>query len=164
MVLNYLPTILGGKKIGQIGKFLITGFSNTAVDFLVLSVLLFLAPAPSSVAYLVYKVIAFSVASTNSYILNKYYVFKSLSNLSSKTVEKKQGLNFIFSCLVGLLANVAVSTAIFSWLLSTYPDMPLLLAGNLGALSGTILCLWWNFVAYKYVVFKVRPTSGLTTA
>lgn len=165
MVLNYLPTFIKDKKIGQVGKFLITGCSNTFVDFFVLSVLLFFAPAPSSVAYLIYKVIAFSFASTNSYVLNKYYVFKSSTTLSSNAKhEKREGLSFLFSCLIGLLANVAVSTAIFSWLINTYPDMPILLAGNLGALSGTVLCLWWNFVAYKYVVFKVKPNSILTTA
>lgn len=165
MTLNSLPTILKDKKIGQIGKFLITGFSNTAIDFIILSTLLFLAPAPSSVVYIVYKVLAFSGASTNSYLLNKYYVFKSHALQSNENKQgNKQTINFVISCLIGLLVNVAVSTVIFSWLISKYPDMSTFLAGNIGALSGTAICLWWNFIAYKYVVFKTVNNSSLSTA
>ncbi|MDO8604604.1 MAG: GtrA family protein [bacterium] len=149
------------RKIGQVGKFLITGCSNTAVDFSIISILLFIAPAPSSLVYMAYKIIAFSAASTNSYFLNKYYVFKSLSS-GKKVISEK--VNFIFSCLVSLGVNVLVSTVVFAWLVSTYPDISLLVAGNLGALLGTAVCLWWNYVAYKYLVFKIEENPTASTA
>jgi len=128
---------------------------NTAIDFAVLNFLLYLFQINSSQhesLYVVFKVISFSLACTNSYFLNKHWVFKKEA---PDVVQKQELLRFISVSLVGLLVNGAVAFVVLTLGTKAYPLHPTLWA-NIGALTGIIFVLLSNFLGYKYLVFHQK--------
>jgi len=118
------------------------------IDFAVLNglVLIFI-PGKSTSLYILFKSISFLAAVINSYYLNKYWVFRE--QISTKS---KFGHFFVVS-VVGFFLNVATASLVFHVLSGTYPNQTQLIA-NAGAIVGTGVVLFWNFVGYKFFVFK----------
>ena len=91
------------KIIFQIAKFGCVGAANFAVDIGILNLLIFLSGSAAGVIYIVFKVISFTFAVTNSYIWNKIWTFK-------KTDTKETGKEFsqfIMVSVIGLILNAA---------------------------------------------------------
>jgi putative flippase GtrA len=130
----------------QIAKFILVGGLNTLVDLGVLNVLILVTDVAVGPFYVVFKSISFVAAVSNSYIWNKYWTFQSKNNDSKEVVQ------FFVVSLIGFLINVGFASAIVSWV-SIVGVSPKLMA-NLGALTGTFAGLAWNFIGYKFIVFK----------
>ena len=151
------------KKIAivwQLAKFVIIGVMNTLVDLGILTLLIFVFRAffqiDSSLvvlagvsAYSFYKATSFILANINSYYWNKYWTF-------SQNSEKKAGtefLQFFTVSLIGFLLNVFMASYVFRAInpfAGLNPDQWALI----GALAGSIAGLAWNFIGYKFIVFK----------
>ncbi len=131
----------------QVVRFGMVGVINTAVDLSVLNTLLFLDPGGRSGSrYALFKTLAFLVAVTNSYLLNRRFTFRS-----ERAASSAQMTQYLVVSLVGLLINVGVATAVVSFI-----PAPLALAAfwpSLAAMVGIPFGLVWNFVGYRYVVF-----------
>lgn len=143
------------KTVKQFGKFAVVGVLNTAVDLVVLTVLIMIEPSgKAGLVYAVFKAIAFVVANINSYIFNKFWTFKGEGGQKKTTFEFSQ--YFIIS-IIGMLINVSVATAVATYftLYEYYPSLALLENPwpQIAALFGTAGGLLWNFVGYKYIVF-----------
>ncbi len=133
----------------QVMKFILTGAANTAIDFIILNILLFLFGV-TSVKYAIFKTIAFLLALTNSYFLNKYWVFEKRVNKNSILRER---LSFVGLSTASLLLNSAVSSWVFA-VLGRTPDMfSPIVAANAGAVAGVVVVFILNFVFYKFIVF-----------
>ncbi|MFA5961813.1 MAG: GtrA family protein [Parcubacteria group bacterium] len=144
--------------IWQIAKFGVTGVLNVLVDMGVLSLLIaffrnsFQISANDAVFsvltfYSAYKAISFIVANINSYAWNKYWTF-------NQTGEKKsEFMQFFLVSIVGFIINVAVASLVFHL---GNPSGALAQGqwGLIGAAMGSIVGLVWNFVGYKFIVFK----------
>ncbi|MDB5187550.1 MAG: putative rane protein [Candidatus Kaiserbacteria bacterium] len=144
------------KTAGQLGKFLVIGVGNTAVDFIVLNILLLVMPLHISALFGVFKAISFGIASLNSYIWNKYWAFRNDRPYLSKSKERN---SFILVSLGGLCINTAASSFVFALLVQANPMISHIFAGNIGGLFGTAFGLVWNFIAYKYFVFRSTQTA-----
>ena len=151
------------KKIAivwQLAKFVIIGVMNTLVDLGILTLLIFVFRAffqiDSSLvvlagvsAYSFYKATSFILANINSYYWNKYWTF-------SQNSEKKAGtefLQFFTVSLIGFLLNVFMASYVFRAVnpfARLNPDQWALI----GAMAGSIAGLAWNFIGYKFIVFK----------
>ncbi|MCX6762133.1 MAG: GtrA family protein [Candidatus Moranbacteria bacterium] len=152
------------KKIAvfwQLGKFIVTGVLNVLVDMGVLSLLIYFFRTSLQIEakdlvfaglafltfYSVYKAISFIIANINSYIWNKYWTF-------GQTGEKKtEFLQFFLVSLVGFFINVAVASLVFH-LGNPTGDLAQGQWGLIGAAMGSIVGLAWNFIGYKFFVFK----------
>jgi putative flippase GtrA len=128
-------------------KFFVVGVLNTALDFVVLNICLFLfGTGAHGELFAFFKGISFLVAVTNSYILNKWWVFGHSMDPNAKEITL-----FLAISLGGFLINVFVSFAMFSlFLYEFYPHV----AANAGALMGTIVVFAWNFIGYRFFVFR----------
>ena len=146
------------KGIYQFAQFAAVGTLNTFVDIGVFNLAAFLfggAAAIGTVAFAVFKAISFLCATTNSFFWNKYWTFHS-------TDEAKAGqvASFFAVAVGGLLLNTGAGT--------------LINAAQPHALSLTMVRLWshliapgagvvasflWNFLWYKYVVFKKSASA-----
>src|SRR3989344_5322273 len=60
----------------QLSKFIATGFMNTAIDFGILNLLIFLSGTAAGAGYIAFKAVSFFTANINSYIWNRWWVFK----------------------------------------------------------------------------------------
>lgn len=136
-------------------KFSLVGAFNTAVDFAVLNVLIFLfGTGGHGELYVVFKTVSFLAAVVNSYYLNKTWVF-ARKNPVGESPRAKEGALFLAISSIGLLLNVAISAGVF---FIVTPILPISahFAANIGASLGSGAVLLWNFLGYKYIVFQDR--------
>ncbi len=149
--------------IKQFGKFVVTGFMNTGIDWGVLYLLLVLSGQNEGLYVLVFSAISFSIATINSFFVNKYWTF---SHKKSKRKDKaaKDFVQFLSVTLVGLLINAGITYLVSNFIppffglgiLDAYfpPEKIQDLWVMFGKALATGVSLIWNFLGYKLWVFK----------
>lgn len=141
-----MKNLLKKLKNNQAFWFSVIGGINTALDFIILFVLV-------SFGVKIFIANIFSTGTTFiiSFLMNKKITFKSVSNNKKELIREM--VLFILVTLFGLwvIQNIVISTAmpIFENLLKN-KRISLLLS----KLIATIFSLIWNFILYKKVVFK----------
>jgi len=136
------------KTIFQIIKFSLVGVVNTAIDLGVLNILMFASGITSGIFYSIFKAISFTAAVINSYFMNKYWTFGAKKG----EIEKEFSQFFLIS-IGGFIINVGSASIVVN-LIPNFLRVNPQLWGNVGALVGTFLGLAWNFLGYKFVVFR----------
>jgi putative flippase GtrA len=133
----------------QIFSFAVIGVGNTLLDFIILNILLWTTQIFSGPWLFIFNVISFSIATTNSYYWNKRWTFKNKSKDKTPVLFSQ----FFIVSIIGAAIN---STTVY--LIATYTD-PILglsdgLWANVAKIIATALSLIWNFLGYKFIVFK----------
>ena len=143
----------------QFIKFCVVGAANTLIDWGVLFGLMSLTGFTSGMYYSVQKGFSFIVAVINSYIFNKFWTFKA----KEKERVASEFSQFMIVSVVGLIINVTIASLVVNYI------APFSLAGRIalfmnisqdklwgifGAGVATIIALLWNFIGYKFWVFK----------
>lgn len=145
------------RNVREVARFVLVGASNTAVDFIVLNILIFIfGLTQSDPHFVILKSISFSIAAFNSYIWNKNFVFKKgKRNRSEQGLQKTiEFWKFIAVSVVGLFINTAVSSVIFSLASVQFSNFSPHTIANLSALFGSAVVFTSNFLGYKFLVFK----------
>ena len=163
--LGLVITHLIGKKFPiawQFGKFFVTGIINVLVDFGVLTLLIILVKKYFGIEsthillalgvlvvtiYSLYKAISFTIANINSYFWNKYWTFEKGGDKKSEFVQ------FFIVSIIGFIINVAVASFVFKYI-HPFSGMNYDQWALIGAAAGSIVGLAWNFLGYKFMVFK----------
>ena len=133
----------------QIGRFAIVGVLNTVLDFAVLNLLITMSGVTGGPMASVFKGVSFIVAVTNSYYWNKYWTFEF------QTKVNKELLQFFIISAIGFGFNIGA----FSFTVDVIGPIGNITPqtwANIGALSGTLAGLAWNFIGYKFIVFKKK--------
>ena len=145
----------------QFGKFFLTGIMNLLVDFgtLALVTVIFrnflhlnstdtmLTVGVAITFYSLFKAISFTVSNINSYFWNKYWTFDQAAG------KKSEFFQFFIVSIVGFVVNVVVASLVFNG----FSNSAALTADQwslIGAASGSVAGLFWNFFGYKFIVFK----------
>lgn len=147
--------------VWQFGKFLVIGVMNLLVDFGILAIatvafrsflganstdILFSAGVAVTF-YSLYKAISFTVANVNSYFWNKYWTFAKSEDKKSKFIQ------FFTVSIIGFLVNVITASLVFK-LIPPIGEMNYDQWGLIGAGVGSVAGLVWNFLGYKFIVFR----------
>ena len=145
IVANFLGKAI--PLIWQFAKFALVGVLNTAIDFGILNLIVFLTGVTQGIGIFFIAAISFSVATTNSYFWNREFTF------GSKKKAAKSFPIFFTVTLIGLLVNASVV-----YVLSTFV-LPQFIASanlrpNIAKVVATAITLFWNFAGYKLIVFK----------
>lgn len=135
-------------KYYQFVKFVALGFLNTAIDFGILNFLIYITGAASGSSFVLFKAASFAAANINSYIWNRYWVFSS----ERKEVGKEY-LQFLAISVASLAINVGLSSLVVNVIGARFGLSPEIWA-NVGAATGSAASLFWNFIGYKFIVFK----------
>lgn len=135
--------------IFQIAKFGCVGAANFAVDIGILNLLIFVFGTAVGVAYIVFKVISFTFAVTNSYIWNKIWTFKKTD---TKETGKEFG-QFIMISVIGLILNAAVAGFLVI-VIGPLGGIKVKTWASVSAAIASICVMAWNFIGYKFWVFK----------
>ena len=134
----------------QFSKFVATGFMNAAVDFGILNLLIYLTGIAGGGGYIVFKGASFIVANINSYIWNRAWVF---SGRAPSTDKRNEYVQFLVVSVVGLLLNVSAAVVVVSAIGPQF-GMSAKAWANMGAAAGSATGLLWNFLGYKFIVFR----------
>lgn len=136
----------------QIGKFVLVGGLNFLIDIGVLNLMMFLTGIVSGWFFSVFKGISFAVAVFNSYFLNKFWTFRSPGQRTAGGAGK-EFLTFLVVSLIGLGINNLSASLIVNW---AGPQWGISSGAwaNLGAIAASFLGMFWNFIGYKFIVFK----------
>lgn len=136
----------------QGAKFIIVGVANTLVDLGVLNLLIFISGISAGPTYSLFKGASFSLAVINSYVFNKFWTF-SASAQGYGGQRKKEFIQFFIVSLVGFGINVGVASLVVNVIGSQFGIADKLWA-NVGAMIATLIGMSWNFLGYKFIVFK----------
>lgn len=136
----------------QLARFGSIGVLNTAVDFMLFAALTNLA----GLHFVAANTISTGIVLGISFFLNGKLTFRS-------KLSRKNAALFLVTTLAGLWVLQPVVIAIFEPLLSPIlGDVPLEDAGLLAAkVVATGFSLTWNFILYKYVVFRGSSTPSV---
>lgn len=138
----------------QYGKFVLVGVLNTLVDLGMFNILVILAPGVSGIILPAFKAVSFLVAVTNSYMWNKYWVFKEEGERNKPSALNMGEASYFFAVSIGgLIVNLVTFAAAVS-LLSIVFSISTIVAGNISALAAALASMVWNFTGYKFLVFK----------
>lgn len=137
----------------QFAKFSAVGTLNSFIDFGVLNLLIFLTNIAVGWWFTIFKAISFLCATTNSYFWNRYWTFES--NTKPKVDEAAK---FYSIAIIGGFLNVSVASYIVNGV--TRPEfISVNLWANIAALCGIFSALIWNFIGYKFLVFKKNKVN-----
>jgi len=135
--------------IFQLFKFTLTGSLNTFIDFAVLNLLMNAFLITSGWYFSFFKIISFSCAAVNSYFWNKFWTFKK----KETKVGTKEFSQFYLITGISLLLNVGIASLIVNVIGAQFGLSETLWA-NVGAFIGVLGAFIWNFLGYKFIVFK----------
>jgi len=137
------------KVISQVVKFLEVGILNTFIDLGILNLLVWQTGITSGGYLAPLNTVSFLCAATNSYYWNKFWTFKS-----GVGIRRKEFLQFLIISVIGWGINTGIVVLGTTYLAPAFA----LSAGawvNVVKLSATLISMVWNFIGYKFIVFKV---------
>lgn len=140
------------KAFYQFGQFAAVGTLNSFIDIGVFNLETFLygTSAISTPLFAVFKAISFLCATTNSFVWNRNWTFGSTDKVNAGEVT-----GFYTIAIIGWAANVAVAT----FVKAIGPETKLWV-DLVAPIVGILVTFIWNFVGYKYFVFKKKPAAA----
>jgi len=129
---------------------MVIGFMNTAIDFAVLNLLMWATGIYSGRWIFLLNIGSVMVAVFNSYFWNKYWTFKARDAKETK----KEFLQFVLVTLVGMLINSSIVFGITTIVPLNFLGIGKEVWANLAKVAATGFSLIWNFIGYKFIVFK----------
>lgn len=137
------------KVIWQLAKFVVVGALNTFVDFGILGFLMWIFDVKKGVLYGFFRLISISCATFNSYFWNKFWTFEK-----GLRPKGKEFAGFYIITLVGAFINWAVSTSLVNLIGPQFHISATLWAGVVAPFVGVLCGFVWNFLGYKFFIFK----------
>lgn len=133
----------------QFVKFGIVGGLNSLLYLGALNLLITVTGVATGLGYTAFVSSAFVVAVVNSYVWNKYWVFRA----SQSGGGSGEFIKFVLVNLVGFLINVGAASFVVNVIGAPIGISPSVWA-NIGAVSAVFITLFWNFIGMKFIVFK----------
>lgn len=146
-VVSFLSRFL--PPFAQFGKFAAVGFSSTAIDFGVLNILSLATGITAGFILGGVNIPGFGVAVVSSYFWNKFWTFKAGGEGSLFQDFPK----FLAVAVVGLVLNSGIVIFVTTYtppFFGLNPQTHL----NIAKVIATLLVLFWNFLGFKFIVFR----------
>ncbi|MDP3792497.1 MAG: GtrA family protein [bacterium] len=137
----------------QFGRFSAIGFTNAAVDFGVLNLLIAWSGIAAGILYTLFKTISFIISVSHSYYWNRHWVFESQNQ------EKgKEFFEFISVYIIAAMINIGAASAVVNFVDPMF-GMNEKVWANIGAVTGSAVALVFSFAGVKTLVFKKKEDA-----
>ena len=141
----------------QFSSFFVIGVTNTVLDLLILYTLSSLSGWTQGFQAATLKAVSFAIVSLFSFYANRRWTFKERVTELNKTAKRYS--QFMIITAGGLLINTSIVGLVTKFISPLFipiinfqfTDKLWLLAASLMA---TAISLVWNFLGYKFIVFK----------
>ncbi|MDP1719145.1 MAG: GtrA family protein [bacterium] len=133
----------------QFAKYGAAGALSAFLDLGILNLFSLIFKIYSGPALLVFNVFSFLVATTNAYFWNKFWAFKK----EGDKPNIKEYARFICVTLTGLVINTAI-VFILTTVIGAPAGVSAAVWENVAKFSAIIPNVMWNFVGYKFFIFK----------
>ncbi len=137
--------------IYQLAKFVLVGGMNFLIDMAVLNFFVFYTGISAGLVQSGFKGISFCVAVINSYLWNKFWTFKRIT----QETAAKEFLQFLIVSIIGFSVNVGVDYVVIN-MFTPFAGILDKTWAQIGALIAAVIALVWNFLGYKFIVFDVK--------
>jgi len=135
--------------IFQMGKFFLIGVLTTLFDLGIMNILFWIFGRSTGWTYNLFKAISFLCATVAKYWGNKFLA----SEKKESEEMKKEFIQFLSITMISLLINVGVASFVVNTIKPQF-GLNIILWANVGAIIASIAGSLWNFVGYKFIVFK----------
>lgn len=133
----------------QLAKYLLIGVLATITDLGVLNFLIWTSGIAVGLWYSVFKGISFVVATSAKYFGDKFWAFEKME----KEGMGKEFTQFFMVTLIGLGLNVGVASLVVN-VIGPQFGMSEKIWANVGGIAAAFAVTAWNFIGYKFFVFK----------
>jgi len=133
----------------QLAKFLLVGALATIFDLGSLSIFIKFFGATAGLSYAMFKGISFIIATSTKYFVDKFWAFEKKETIGMG----KEFIHFFVVTIIGLGVNVGVASA-FVNILKPQAGISAEVWANLGGIAAVLFTFAWNFLGYKFIVFK----------
>ncbi|MBU6447526.1 glycosyltransferase [Patescibacteria group bacterium] len=139
----------------QLSKFAAVGILNTAINFGILNIASIFTGVTSGLAVGGFNIPATVVAASNSYVWNKYWVFKK--NKSKGFLSDAP--SFVAVTVIGIIIN---SMIVFAFTTYLNPVFGLSKGAwlNVGEIIATLVGIAVYFLGYKFIAFRIAPKQA----
>lgn len=147
---------LGGKLanrfafFAQLSKFVAVGFLNTAIDFGILNLLSMTTGIASGFILGGVNAPGFAAAVVNSYFWNQLWVFRGRSRDEGMFHDLPKFLVVVF---IGMFLNSGIVVFLTTYV-APWGGLNETIWLNVSKVIATALVLTWNFLGFKFLVFK----------
>ncbi len=145
LIARKIPVIL------QLVKFIAVGVFNTFLDWGVVNLLMLLTQIFFGFWFAAFNVLSFIIANIGSFFWSRYWIFSGESKTKSQESATKDFLQFFIVSIIGLGIKVGIATV---WVNSLNASTSVEIWANIGLVLGTSFSMVWNFLGYKFIVFK----------
>jgi len=152
-VLGVWISYLIGKRylfVYQLAKFLLIGAFFSVFDLIIFNFLLgyFGISREEIVRYAFFVIISFTIVTVIKYLGDKYWAFE-------KSGMDRAGMEITTYFVITLISGV-IQTASASFLFALIPSIlgNAMVVGNIAKIGGIVIASVWNFLGYKFIVFK----------
>ncbi len=143
IIARKIPVILQVAKYGAVGAF------NTFLDWGVVNLLIAITSIATGILFSTFTGIGFIVANIGSFFWNKYWTFTT----DGKAPQVGNMAQFFIISLIGFGIKVAIASIVVNGI-GVMGKLTLEQWANVGNVLGTIFSMVWNFIGYKFWVFK----------
>jgi len=159
LIVNFLGQLIGRKisVVAQFCRYATVGVANTLVDFGILNLLMWSTDIYRGKTLILLNSISFLIAVIHSYIWNKLWAFKG----TQKSGIFTQFTQFLVITLIGLLFNSGIVYIISSQMNPLF-GLSIKVWTNIAKIIATAVSLIWNFIGYKFIVFKKKDEQQLS--
>lgn len=133
----------------QLAKFLLIGALFALFDLVILNSLMGYFGITEGIKYSVFVAISFVITTVVKYVADKFWAFE-------KTEKERMGREFTQFFIVTLIsAGIHIGTASFVVnIVGPQLGFSHLVWANIGKILGIAVASVWNFLGYKFIVFK----------
>jgi len=154
IVITHFAAKVAGRALYQFGKFFLVGGFNFLLDAAILNFFLFATKLTAGLPQTGFKSASFFWGAISSYLWNKYWTFSG----GPRKNKGKEIYQFLAVTLTSFALNVGLDY-VFVNMVGSFWNMKPILWAQFSAVLAAAIAMFWNFLGYKFIVFKVKTAE-----